>query len=69
MSSTFDLFALPSYHEGIGSVIDLAGSFHNYNGSPTPEDADMKALFGDWQTVCNDFSSAFQQIQRQVILE
>ncbi len=66
MSHTFDLFALPSFMEGVGSVIDLAGSFHNYNSSESLYDADFKAMKSDWQTIENDFRNAFESLRQEV---
>lgn len=66
MSPTFDLFALPSWAEGAGSIIDMAGSFHNYNDSPTPSEADAKALRSDWEAVGMDFLTAINEIREEV---
>jgi len=65
MSPTFDLFAMPSFLEGIGSVIDLGGKSHQYNESQTPEEADRKALLSDWNAITIDFKNAFQSLLKE----
>ncbi|MEW6238823.1 MAG: hypothetical protein AB1656_25850 [Candidatus Omnitrophota bacterium] len=67
MSPTFDLFAIPSFLEGIGSVIDLGGNFHYYNENRTPEEADMKALLSDWNAIGIEFNKAFQTLQKEAM--
>lgn len=66
MSHTFRFFALPSFMEGVGSVIDIAGSFHNYNCSQSPHEADFEALNGDWKAIEKDFSDAFESLRKEV---
>lgn len=52
------LFAKPSAVSGAGRVIDLLGTFDRYNLSPTPEEADARALFSDWLAVGRDLLCA-----------
>ena len=65
-SPSFDLFALPSLSEGVGSIVDVAGSFHNYNESMTPQEADAKALRSDWEAIGIDFSAALDEFHQEV---
>jgi len=64
-SPTFRLFALPSFIEGAGSVIDIFGSFDNYNHDDTPEEADLNALRSDWRAIGLDFEKAVNQFQEE----
>jgi len=55
-SSDF-LFAQPSLTSGIARLLDLYGLFDAYN---TSVDADVVALFADWNAVGRDIESAIQ---------
>lgn len=52
------LFALPSFVEGIARNIDIFGTLQVYNSSPSPEEADARALRKDWEAVGGDIRSA-----------
>lgn len=39
---------------GIGSVLNISGSYFDYNYSSTPEEADRKAIQSDWLMVGQD---------------
>lgn len=52
------LFARPSFVEGMARVVDLGGTLEEYNGSPTPEQADFYALRADWRQVGDDLVAA-----------
>lgn len=54
--STF-LFALPSWQEGAGRLVDFGGSLTEYNITSAPGDADERALMQDWLAV-GDFLRA-----------
>ena len=66
MSPTFRLFALPSFFKGIGSVIDLRGSFHIYHYNKSDEEADVESLRADWRAVGNDLRSAMDVADREL---
>ena len=51
---TDTLFAHPSFVSGAARVLDLGGTFDGYNRSRSEEDADMRALQGDWAAVGSD---------------
>ena len=51
--STF-LFAYPTWKEGVGRLMDFGDALTEYNSSPTPEDADIRALWMDWASVGDD---------------
>lgn len=54
--STF-LFALPSWQEGAGRLVDFGDSLTEYNITSAPGDADERALMQDWLAV-GDFLRA-----------
>lgn len=51
------LFARPSFIEGVSRVLDLGGTLSEYNQSKTPQQADYKALRGDWYSVGTDLET------------
>lgn len=57
------LFAIPSFAEGIGSLIDFGDTLTNYNSMPSPEIADAVALRSDWAAVGDDLASVISQAQ------
>ncbi len=65
MGNSFYLFALPSIAEGIGSVLDLAGSSHIYNEDPTPEEADFRAIKNDWTIVGQDLKTSMNKVMEE----
>jgi hypothetical protein len=48
--STF-LFALPSWQEGAGRLVDFGDSLTQYNRTTGPAGADARALAQDWRAV------------------
>jgi hypothetical protein len=52
------LFARPSFLSGVARVLDLGGTFDGYNHSESEEDADLRALLGDWAAVGADLQRA-----------
>ena len=61
--STF-LFAIPSFSEGMGRVLDVGDTLTEYNRSETPELADQRALRADWRAVGLDILSAVNGLER-----
>ena len=51
------LVARPSALSGIARFFDFAGAFDAYNGSPTPEEADVNAIYADWSVVGDSIRS------------
>ncbi|CAM1346821.1 hypothetical protein [Tenacibaculum insulae] len=43
---------------GLGSVLNIAGSYFDYNYSKSDAEADRKALNSDWMSVGEDFKTA-----------
>jgi hypothetical protein len=59
--STDFLVARSSVATGMGTVLNLGGSYYTYNSSSTPEEADAKAFYADWAMIGNDLRAVVQQ--------
>jgi len=53
-------FLLPknNFLVGMGSILNLAGSYFEYNYSRSEREADLKALTSDWDNVGEDIKKA-----------
>jgi len=60
-------FLLPrnNFWIGMGSVLNLAGSYFDYNYSKSDLDADRKALISDWLNVGDDMKKAKEKFERK----
>lgn len=54
---TDTLFIIPSFVIGMGSVLNIRGSYYLFNSSETSEQADAQALESDWGMVGQDIQS------------
>jgi hypothetical protein len=45
------LFALPTWEEGVGRLLDFAGALTQYNRTTPPGDPDARAIAQDWLAV------------------
>jgi hypothetical protein len=52
------LIARPSALSGVARFFDFAAAFDAYNGSHTPDEADVNALHADWSVVGESIRSA-----------
>lgn len=52
------LLSKTGFFIGVGSVINLAGSYFIFNDSGSAAEADRKALACDWEMVGQDFRAA-----------
>ncbi len=59
------LFARPSFWQGFGSVLDLGGTWFEFNRSLNEEQADHLAMLMDWRMVGNHIQGAADQIGRE----
>ena len=59
------LFVRPSFVEGIARLLDFGATLQEYNGSRTPEEADMQALANDWRAVGDDLKGVIKTYERQ----
>lgn len=58
------LFAQPSFLSGAARVIDLGGTFDDYNRSRTPDAADMRAMYADWRAVGEGIFRAAEDLKK-----
>jgi hypothetical protein len=58
------LYVRPTFLNGIGSVLNIGGEYYSYNFSPSPSEADARALANDWKMIGSDFRRAFEMILR-----
>ena len=62
------LVASPSFISGVGRLLDWYGVYDFYNVSPTPREADAKAMFADWRIVGQDIRDAMLEFNsRQLV--
>jgi hypothetical protein len=52
------LFSKSSFIDGLGSILDLSGSYYDFNYSNSWQEADSKAIKNDWGMVGNDIRDA-----------
>lgn len=57
------LFPTSSFILGVGSIMNIAGGYYDYNSSETPIDADFKALKSDWLVVGKDIKSSIENFK------
>lgn len=55
------IFARPSILEGFARIADLGGTLQKYRRSPTPDQADSKAIYSDFKAVGDDIRRAMDQ--------
>ena len=50
-------FLLPknNFFTGLGTVLNVAGSYFKYNYSKSEKEADYKAMYSDWKNIGEDF--------------
>ncbi len=60
---TTRLFSPPSFLEGMARVLDLGGTFDQYNVSASGEEADRQALESDWNAIGADMYDAIARFQ------
>lgn len=63
---TSALFAVPSFWEGAGRILDFGDFMTEYNQSVTPEEADEWAIARDWTAVGKDIRSAMHAVAEEV---
>ncbi len=63
--TTLMLFAGLGFFEGMGRILDLRGTMVVANESPSPREADARALLSDWQTVGQDIETAIERYAQE----
>jgi hypothetical protein len=61
LRSTF-LFAVPTWQEGVGRLVDFANNLTAYNETKEPEDADARAIAQDWRAVGDELRTAMARL-------
>jgi len=56
------LFARPTFWSGAARVLDLGGTFDQYNSSRTGDEADARALSNDWIVVGETMRDAIETV-------
>ena len=62
----YDLFAEPSFVEGMARVIDIGNTLQEYNTSKTDHEADSKALKNDWKMIGGDVKKAMNMYEQEL---
>ena len=62
------LFVMPSFLQGAGSVLDVAGvgETTNYVRSTTPIEADIRAMEADRRAVGSDLRAALDRVRQEL---
>lgn len=50
---------------GMGSILNLAGSYFDYNYSKTEKEADFKAIMSDWENVGVDVKKSKEKFENK----
>ncbi len=59
----YDIFAKPSFIEGMARVLDLGGTLNDYNYSCSGDIADIHAVESDWITVGEDLRGPVKTVK------
>ncbi|MFA7448738.1 MAG: hypothetical protein WCY77_09900 [Weeksellaceae bacterium] len=61
-------FLLPNngFCIGLGSVLNLAGNYFEYNYSNSANDADRKAIESDWENIGEDIKIAKMNLEKEL---
>ena len=62
ISRTDFLFSTPSFWEGVGSSVAIAGNYYGFNRSRTPNEADYRAIFSDFAVTGKDIVDAANSV-------
>ena len=58
------LFSTPSFLIGMGSVLNIAGNYFNFNYASSSNEADLKAIQADWAVVGYDIENAAKKVRK-----
>jgi hypothetical protein len=50
---------------GMGTLLNMAGSYYFYNVSPNPAEADSRALASDWKIIGEDFRQVLSEEKKR----
>jgi len=69
ITKTFRLIkSMPSFHKGLGRVIDVGNTIDEYNISKSGEIADREAISADWGAVGDDIKTSIKNYAQQINL-
>jgi hypothetical protein len=57
-SKTHRLYVIPSFFLGIGSILNLFGSYYDYYAADSVDQANAEAIKSDWEMVGQDMTFA-----------
>lgn len=69
MSESTYLFAIPTWAEGAGRLVDFGDTLNEYNYSITPDMADAIAIAMDWRAVGVDVMTAVGAFGEQLAIQ
>lgn len=60
-------FLLPKndFLVGLGNVLNISGSYFDYNYSKSEKEADYKAIFSDWENIGEDIRKSKEQFKKE----
>jgi len=59
------LFPTASFLLGVGSCLNIAGGYYQYNAANSDNEADLSALRSDWNVVGEDIRTALRQAKAE----
>ena len=59
-------FAMPSFLDGFGQVMDLAGELDDLETDDSPEQVDADAIYSDFCAVGEDMWAAIRRFEREL---
>ncbi len=66
ISTSYRLFAKPSFIEGVSRLLDLGATLQRYNDSVDENQADSQALKSDWKAIGNDLKSSIRTYEQRI---
>ena len=57
------LFSMPSFFKGMGSVLNIGGSYSDFNLPANPQKVDAKAIKSDWDIIGQDFRDVINEYE------
>lgn len=62
------LFARPSFLLGIGSLLNIAGNYYNFNYSESDIESDIKAMENDWGIIGGDIMRSISHFHNTAVV-
>jgi len=62
---TSHLLPKNNFWVGMGSVLNLAGSYFDYNYSKTEKEADFRAIMSDWENIGDDIRKSKESFENK----